>query len=287
MEEKEPLLGAHFSVAGGLENALITASELGCRAAQIFTKNARSWKEPDLSADQVARFQAVREETGVSFVASHCTYLINVASPDCEKRDRSIESLAAEMHRSGRLGLDAVVLHPGAHLGCGIEAGLKNAGQSLEAVLSRDTGQFPALLLETTAGTGTSLGSCFKELAALLYLLDAYPGVGICLDTSHIFAAGYDLRTAEALDRTLDEFKRHMDMSRLHLIHLNDSKPAIGSRKDRHEHIGMGQIGTEGFRAIMNHPMLASVPKVLETPKELDGKPMDPVNLNCLSQLAH
>ena len=286
-EEKDPLLGAHFSVAGGLENALITASDLNCRAAQIFTKNARSWKEPDLSVEQVDRFQKIRTQTGVSFVASHCTYLINVASPDTDKRNRSIQSLSAEMQRSGRLGLDAVVLHPGAHLGSGIEAGLATAGQSLQAVLSQDTGEFPALLLETTAGTGTSLGSCFEELGQLISALDHHPRVGICLDTSHVFAAGYDLRTPEALNRTLDEFQRHMDISRLALIHLNDSKPKLGSRKDRHEHIGMGQIGTQGFRAVMQHPALARIPKVLETPKERDGKPMDPINLNHLRQLAH
>jgi deoxyribonuclease-4 len=284
-QDNHPVLGAHFSVAGGLEKALTTAWELKCRAAQIFTKNARSWKEPDLSVDQVARFQAMRKKTGMVFVASHCSYLINVASPDTDKRTQSMASLVGEMKRSGRLGLDAVVLHPGAHLGHGIEAGLIVAGQTLKDALSRDEGDFPQLLLETTAGTGTSLGSSFEELGALLSALP--PRVGICLDTCHIFAAGYDLRTPEALDQVMDEFQRHMDISRLALVHLNDARPKLGSRKDRHTHIGMGEIGTQGFRAVMQHPLLAKIPKIIETPKELDKKPMDPVNLKRLRQLAH
>lgn len=281
-----PVLGAHFSVAGGLENALYTASELNCEAAQIFTKNARSWKEPQLTTEQVERFLNARQETGLAFVASHCTYLINIATADREKRQKSLASLHAEMERSGRLGLDAVVLHPGAHLGQGIEAGMETAHRTLEQVLARDNGSFPTLLLETTAGTGTSLGSSFEQIGQLVQRLDHHPKVAVCLDTSHVFAAGYDIRTRDTLSRTLDDFHRHIGLSRLHLIHLNDSRPELGSRKDRHEHIGKGKIGLEGFRAVMSAPGLARVPKILETPKDLDGRQMDPVNLDCLRGLA-
>ena len=285
------ILGAHFSVAGGLENALYTARDLDCRAAQIFTKNARSWKEPDLSPDQIRRFVSARQETGVSFVASHCTYLINVAAAEETKRQKSIESLTAEMERSAGLGLDAVVLHPGAHLGAGVEAGLDRAAHSLEQVLSRNKNKFPRLLLETTAGTGTSLGSRFEELGVLIRRLLRRLGddvkVGVCLDTSHVFGAGYDIRTAQALEETLETFDREIGISHLTLLHLNDSKPDLGSRKDRHEHIGLGKIGVNGFRAVMRSPALADIPKVLETPKELDGRPMDPVNLDRLRELAH
>jgi len=276
-------IGAHFSVAGGLENGLYQARSLNCNIAQIFTKNARSWKEPQIHPDQVSTFKKVRRETKISRVFSHCSYLINIASDDPIKVDKSRCSLEAEMARSGSLGLDGVVLHPGSHLGQGIEKGLEIAIQSLSQVLAQDKGDFPRLLIETTAGTGTSLGSRFEEIGELISKTDARTqSIGVCLDTSHIFAAGYDIRTALALDHTLERFDAVIGLSRLRLIHVNDSKPDFGSRKDRHEHIGKGTIGELGFRAIMTHPALVSVPKIIETPKELNGNEMDTVNLEFL-----
>ncbi len=279
-------LGAHFSVAGGLENALYTARDLHCNTAQIFTKNARSWKDPDLSQARIQTFLKVREETCIPWVFSHCTYLINIASNDREKLLKSRVSLAAELHRSGLLGLDGVVLHPGAHLGEGLERGLETARESINWVLDRDEGSFPKLLLETTAGTGTCLGSRFEEIGELINSLDKPEAVGVCMDTSHVFAAGYDIRTGQALENTLLAFNKYIGLSRLGLIHLNDSKPELGSRKDRHEHIGKGHIGDSGFSAIMQDKRLAPIPKVLETPKDNNGFPMDPVNLNRLIELA-
>lgn len=277
-------LGAHFSVAGGLENAIYTAKDLDCTAVQIFTKNARAWADPSLSDMQVRQFRRARRDAGIHFAAAHCTYLINIATPDPVKREKAVASLRAEMDRSAALGLDAVVLHPGAHLGQGVEKGLDTAARSLNAVLMAP--DMPRLLLETTAGSGTTLGSRFEELAWLLDALDPQARAGVCMDTSHIFAAGYDLRSPAALDHTLDEFHRHIGLSRLFLIHVNDSIPDLGSFKDRHAHVGEGAIGPDGFAALMQSRRIAAIPKILETPKEKDGMPMDPVNLNRLRQFA-
>ncbi|MCG8632737.1 MAG: deoxyribonuclease IV [Desulfobacterales bacterium] len=279
-------LGAHFSVAGGLENALFKARDLNCDAVQIFTKNARTWKEPELNQTRISAFKAARKETGISWVFSHCTYLINIASNDGDKLEKSRNSLASEMERSGLLGLDGVVLHPGAHLGEGMEKGLDTARKSINRVLAIDRGLFPELLIETTAGTGTSIGSRFEEIGTLINSLDRPEAVGVCMDTSHIFAGGYDLRSLKALDETLLAFNEHIGLSRLKLIHLNDSKPGLGSKKDRHQHIGKGQIGDSGFSAIMQDKRLHSIPKILETPKDDNGTPMDQVNLNRLKKLA-
>ncbi|HCY87492.1 MAG TPA: deoxyribonuclease IV [Desulfobacteraceae bacterium] len=278
--------GAHFSVAGGLENALYRAQELNCDAAQIFTKNARTWKDPELTREQVTRFDNARKKTGITRIFSHCTYLINIASTEPEKLKKSVSVLRAEMARSGTLGLKGVVLHPGAHLGRGTEAGLETARSSLNAVLSLDDGWFPELLIETTAGAGTCLGSRFEEIGQLIRSLDRPEAVGVCLDTSHVFAAGYDLRTTAALNGTLDAFHRHIGMQRLKLIHANDSIPSLGSRKDRHTHIGAGLIGRSGFGALMTDNRLKFLPVILETPKEADGADMDEINLNSLRELA-
>ncbi|MCG8616762.1 MAG: deoxyribonuclease IV [Desulfobacterales bacterium] len=278
--------GAHFSVAGGLENALYTARKLDCDAVQIFTKNARSWKDPNLTEEQVGRFRNAKKETAIHLIFSHCTYLINIASKEPEKLEKSISALLAEMERSGLLGLTGVVLHPGAHLGRGTDAGLETARQSLNSVLSLDDGTFPELLIETTAGAGTCLGSRFEEIGQLIQSLDRPQAVGVCLDTSHVFAAGYDLRSPSALNATLDEFHRHIDIQRLRLIHANDSIPPLGSRKDRHTHIGNGEIGTTGFSAILTDDRLKSLPVILETPKEEAGADMDEINLKKLKALA-
>ncbi len=279
----DQILGAHFSISGGLENALYAAGRLNCKAAQIFTKNGRSWKETQPTPDQIHIFKMVRKNFKISHIYSHCSYLINIASNDPEKSKKSRQALGYELARSGDLGIDGVVLHPGAHLGQGRKKGMATAVQSLNHVLARDTGRFPRLLIETTAGTGSCLGSRFEEIGALISKTRKVSRpLGVCLDTSHIFAAGYDIRTIQALDHTLERFDTLIGLSRLCLIHVNDSIPDFGSKKDRHEHIGRGRIGAGGFRAIMTHPKLVSIPKILETPKTLDGREMDRVNLDCL-----
>ncbi|MCG8565613.1 MAG: deoxyribonuclease IV [Desulfobacterales bacterium] len=278
-----PLIGAHFSVAGGLENALITAADLDCNAVQIFTKNARTWKESHPTPDQIEIFKRLREKHKIQVVLSHCSYLINVAAGDEEKRKKAEEALVNEMKRSAALGLDHVVLHPGAHLGRGVEEGIATAIGTLGAVLAQDPGDFPRLLLETTAGQGSCLGSRFEELRDLLAQLP--DKTGVCLDTSHIFAAGYDIRTRETYQAVMADFHRTIGLEKLYAIHTNDSIPPLDSKKDRHAHIGKGCIGDEGFAAIMQDPRLENIPKILETPKDMDGKAMDPVNLSRLREL--
>ena len=280
-----PLIGAHFSVAGGLENALHQAAALDCPAVQIFTKNARTWKESMPDSAQIDRFKQVREETRVEVVLSHCSYLINIAATDAAKREKAAQALVKEMERSALLGVDHVVLHPGSHLGAGMDKGIETAIATLNQVMAENPGDFPMLLLETTAGMGSGIGSRFEELAAILQGVNQKKNFGICLDTSHIFAAGYDIRTPETYAETVAEFDRIIGLPHLKAIHTNDSIPPLDSKKDRHAHIGQGCIGEMGFQCLMQDERLERVPKILETPKSDGDVDMDPVNLDKLRQL--
>ena len=275
------LLGAHFSIAGGLHRAMAAAHALACTAAQIFTKNANTWKERTLGHDEIEQFTAARAAAGLGPVASHTSYLINLASPDAKAHERSCKALRQEMLRSAALALSAVVLHPGAHMGEGVQQGIRRVAAGIDAVLA-DTPPGPYLLLETTAGQGSSIGSRFEELAAILAMTAFPERIGVCVDSCHVFAAGYDLRTAATFDATLAEFDRAIGLERLLLIHLNDSKKPLGSHIDRHANIGQGGIGLEAFGCFMNDPRLARIPKILETPKENDG---DRTNLEKLRAL--
>lgn len=288
MPEK-PLLGAHFSTAGSLTRAVKEAEDLGCNVIQLFTKNARTWQEKALCPDDIRAFKTARKEAGIAFAFSHCTYLINVAADTPDKLSKSATALASELLRSASLGLDGVILHPGSHLGAGVEAGIEKAAKTLNQVFDQIRDGIldlvdapPRLLIETTAGQGTGLGHRFEQIADLLSRIENAGPAGVCLDTSHIFAAGYDLREPDAVDNTLAAFNDTIDLNRLFAIHLNDSRSDLGSRVDRHQHIGKGHIGQTGFRSIMTDPRLANIPKILETPKESDGIPMDPVNLDLL-----
>ena len=276
------LLGAHFSIAGGLHRAMETARSLGCPVAQIFTKNASTWKERALSAIEIARFTEARTAAGVTSVASHTSYLINPAGPDASKRKRSCRALREELLRSADLDLSTVVLHPGSHMGSGEDAGIHRAADSLNSVLADTPATTPRLLLETTAGQGSCLGRRFEELAEILSRIDDPARVGVCLDTCHIFAAGYDLRTRTAFEYTLEAFDRIIGIEHLYLIHFNDAKNPLGSRVDRHAHIGEGAIGLAAFGFFMNDPRLRRIPKILETPKDQDG---DRKNLDRLRRL--
>ncbi len=275
-------IGAHFSVAGGLENALYTAKKLDCPVVQIFTKNARTWKESMPGAEQIRTFKEARKKNQVHSALSHCSYLINIANPDPSKRQQAGDALAKEMERSALLGLDHVVLHPGAHLGQGEEPGIELAVDSLKQVLGQVKEAGPRLLLETTAGQGSSLGKTFEELRDILEGVDMEERLGICLDTSHIFASGYDIRTLEGYENVMEAFHRTIGLNRLFALHLNDSIPDLGSTKDRHAHIGEGCIGETAFKCIMQDPRLFHIPKILETPKTQGDREMDPVNLDRL-----
>ncbi|MDY0312639.1 MAG: deoxyribonuclease IV [Desulfobacterales bacterium] len=286
-EEKLILLGAHFSIAGGLTRALEEAAAYGCPVLQMFTKNASTWKEREVSEADAQAFRRRRQALGIRFVAAHTAYLINLAAAKEELRRRSREALRCEMARSALLGLDAVVLHPGSHTGDGVETGIARIQEEIDAVMAAvpDTGC--RLLLETTAGQGTGIGHRFEELAAIRDGLASRRRVGFCLDTAHIFAAGYDLRDAASLRQTLADFDATCGLAHLVLIHLNDSLKPLGSRVDRHASIGAGYIGIGGFGAIMREERLAKIAKILETPKRNEaGRDMDRVNLDLLRSLA-
>lgn len=282
---QQDLLGAHFSIAGGLENALRKAAGYNCGACQIFTKNANAWRERCVAPEEAVRFTGAREAHGILSIAAHTSYLINLAASDSQTAEKSCQALACEMERSGALGLSFVVLHPGSHRGAGESEGIRKVADAIVSVFDKMEGPTPRLLLETTAGQGTSLGHRFEQLADILDRVRRPGQTGVCLDTSHIFAAGYDIRTPSSYRETMNRFDDIIGMDRLKLMHLNDSKKELGTRVDRHAHIGRGYIGADAFRLIMNDSRLAGIPKILETPKEKGGKDWDAVNLKVLRQM--
>ena len=264
-----PLLGAHQSIAGGLHRAFDRILAVGGESLQIFTANQRQWRVRPPTAEDIRLFAEKWQACGQMPVASHGSYLINLAAVDPIAAAKSIAAFADELGRCLQLGLGFVVLHPGSHLGAGVEAGLEAVARNLDQALEQ--AGVPAtglkVLLETTAGMGTALGSRFAELGWLLGRSRYAHNLGVCIDTCHIFAAGYDLRDAAAYERTMDELEREVGLARVHFVHLNDSKKGLASRVDRHEHIGRGEIGDEGFRLLLNDPRFARHPMTLETPK--------------------
>ena len=280
-----PLLGAHFSIAKGLHRALYEAQTYGCNVLQIFTKNANSWKERTLTPEEIRRFDHVRKQTGILSMASHTSYLINLATPDRKKHVLSCNALEQELIRSSGLDIPFVVLHPGAHLGQGEEKGIEKIALSINEIFNRTPEINTRLLLETTAGQGSGLGHTFEQLATIMDKIENQKRIGICLDTSHVFAAGYDIRTSKSYDRTMDAFDAAIGFERLYFIHLNDSKKELGSRVDRHEHIGKGHIGIQAFERLMNDVRFKNLPKVIETPKSGKDPDFDKMNLNRLRSL--
>lgn len=272
------LLGAHVSIAGGLRNAPIRAAEIEATAVQIFTKQANRWADPLLDPEQVAAFRTGVREAGVGFVCAHDSYLINLATADPVLRDRSYASFRAELERCRELDLDAVVTHPGNATDGDVQRGLEQNAELIGRALEEVEGR-TRVLLETTAGTGKALGATFEELAEIRERVPAgvRGRVGVCLDTCHVYAAGYDL--VERYDEVMEEFDRVLGLAQLGLFHLNDSQKPLGSRRDRHTDIGEGTLGDEPFRRIMNDPRLAAVPRVLETPKGDDPAAADRRNL--------
>jgi deoxyribonuclease-4 len=282
---KGVLLGAHFSIAGGLHKAVLTAAEYGCPVLQIFTKNANTWKERKLSEEDIEPFLLAKKECGIKTVCSHTAYLLNLASPDRNKFDNSLKALQKELTRSSQLDISDVVLHPGAHMGSGADKGLQQIAQGINRAFDRTPDITCRLLIETTAGQGSNLGCTFEQLAQLVELTEAKEKIGFCFDTCHVFAAGYDLRTEKAYRKTIKAFDKIVGLDRLFVIHLNDAKKGLGSRVDRHEHIGKGAIGIDAFGFIMNDPRLKKVPKILETPKKKGRIDCDRVNLKRLRTL--
>lgn len=279
------LLGAHMPTSGGLYKSLASGKAIGCTAVQLFTNSPRQWSNRSLSAEEIEKFEQARLETEIPFLVAHDSYLINLASPANDVLERSREAFRGELDRAQQLGISWVVTHMGAHLDQGVDEAVERLVESLKIVLA-DTdaeGYTTGIALETTAGQGTGLGHRFEQLAEVLAGVGPHPRLGICLDTCHIFVAGYDLRSEEAFEQTLSRFDSIIGLDKLKVIHANDAKKPLGSRVDRHEHIGDGEIGIEAFARLVTDPRLKHIPIIIETP---DSETMHAVNLGRLQRLA-
>jgi len=266
-----PLFGAHMSVSGGVALAFDRLAEVGGEALQIFTANQRQWQPRLPTGEEIAAFKERWLQSPEIAVASHDSYLVNLASPKEETTEKSIASFTAELRRCADLTVPYVIMHPGSHLGEGIAAGLQRFTANLDrAIDAAETGDSVMVLLETTAGQGTNLGASFEELAEIIGASIPPDLLGICYDPCHTFAAGYDIRTPKAYEKTMAEFDRVLGLERLRFFHINDAIKGLGSRIDRHTHIGRGEIGEAGFRNLVNDPRFADHPMVLETPKSED-----------------
>lgn len=295
-----PLFGAHMSVAGGLYKAVEAAVALQSQTLQLFTHSPSQWsvspaasgkakvrwQAKPLDEDAVQAFRRALSSSGLKYATAHDSYLINLASPDDEVRSRSIAAFTNEIDRAERLGLTYLVTHPGAHMGSGEEAGLDRVVAALDAIHADRPEAKVKVLIELTAGQGTSLGHRFEHLGHILQGVKQTRRLGVCFDTCHALAAGYSLDPTNGdYDRTFDEFDRVVGLKKLLVFHVNDSKKPLGSRVDRHEHLGRGHVGIETFRRLVNDPRFAKLPMILETPKEDGDTEMDPVNLATLRGL--
>lgn len=281
-----PLLGAHMSIAGGYYKAVESAAALGMETVQLFTKSNNQWRAKPLLAEEIRAFQQSLRTTGLQMPCAHNSYLINLASPDHELWNRSVEALVIEVERAEALGLGGVVMHPGSFMDSTLEEGLQRIALALDEVHRRTSGVRTQLWLETTAGQGSSIGYRFEHLAAILQHVREPERLGVCIDTCHIFAAGYSLHASSDYQATFDEFDRWVGLSRIRAFHLNDSQKPLGSRVDRHAHIGEGCLGLEPFRHLLNDPRFAGLPMYLETAKgERNGEDLDAINLRTLRSL--
>jgi deoxyribonuclease-4 len=273
-----------MSISGGLEKAVVRGQEVGCEAIQIFTKSSNQWKAKSLTSTEVTAFRDACQTAGIGPIIAHSAYLINLAAPDQVLYEKSIQAFRDELQRCELLDIPYLVVHPGAHLGTGEEQGLKRITAAIDRI-HRDTPKMQAaIVLELTAGQGTVLASKFEHFATILEQVEEPERLGFCLDTCHLLAAGYDFRTPEGYAQVMGAWDELVGIERIRVIHLNDSKKDLGSRVDRHEHIGQGYIGTKGFELLLNDRRLAGLPMVLETPKEDDA---DVRNLATLRRLIH
>jgi deoxyribonuclease IV len=280
------MFGAHLSISGGMHNALLSAEKFGMDTVQVFTKNQQQWKSSALARETIAQWASHRDRLKFKHTVSHDSYLINLASPDSALRAKSIELFAEELRRCVLLGIPYLVTHPGAHVGEGEEAGLARVAAALDDVHAIVPADGVVTCLEITAGQGSSLGYRLEHLASIMEKVKDPRRLGVCLDTAHLFAAGYDFR-----GRKYAMFRKELDsvvgIKHVKVLHLNDSKKDLGSRVDRHDHIGKGKVGLEGFKPFVRDEAFAKIPKILETPKEKDeqGRDWDEVNLQTLRSL--
>ena len=280
------LLGAHMSIAGGMQNAIARGQSIGCAAIQVFLKNNNQWKGKTISDEEALAFKTDWANSDVYAVFGHDSYLINLASPDDLMFRKSVDGMVDEVERATLLGIPFIVIHPGSHVGKGEDWGLQRVIEGIDEVFERTPKSKVAIAFEGTAGQGTNLGSKFEHLAVLLNGVKNKKRVATCLDTCHLFAAGYDLRTQETYENTMQDFVKSVGLQNLVAFHLNDSKGKFNGRLDRHEDIGKGSLGLEPFRLILNDSRLQHIPKVLETPKTPDMKE-DIANLAVLKSLVN
>jgi deoxyribonuclease IV len=285
-----PILGAHQSISGGYYRSVEIAAECGCDCVQLFTKNNNQWKAKALTDDDATKFQEALKRLNIAHPLAHDSYLINLAAPDDELWRKSIEAHAVELLRAEHLGIPYAVLHPGAFTTSSEEAGLKRIVQALDEIHDKVGKLNVCTLLENTAGQGSTLGWRFEHLAAILESVKQPTRLGVCIDTCHLLAAGYPISTPKDYEATIKSLDKIIGLKLVKAIHLNDSKRELGSRVDRHEHIGQGKIGLEGFRLLLNDPRFANVPMYLETPKEDEhsepnGATLDKMNLATLRGL--
>ncbi|MBN2071649.1 MAG: deoxyribonuclease IV [Candidatus Krumholzibacteriota bacterium] len=265
-------LGAHMSISGGVHLSLERGKSIGCNAVQLFVKSSNQWKAKPLSEEDIMLFRKNAEEYNTEYIMTHTSYLINIASPEKELLEKSRGALQIEIERSEALGIPWVVLHPGSHRGAGEEAGIKSIAESLNIIFDNTREFKSAVLLENTAGQGNTLGRSFEQLAAMMELVEDKNRIGICFDTCHALASGYDLSTKTKYDALFKSFDKILGLGNLRAFHLNDSVGPIGSHKDRHAGIGQGELGLEPFRFLVNDGRFSNIPMVLETPKGPDLK---------------
>jgi deoxyribonuclease-4 len=279
-----PLFGAHMSVAGGLPRSVERAVAHRCDAFQIFAKNANRWVGRTLPQAEIGEFRAKVKAARFDFVASHAGYLINLATADRGLRWQSIQAMGDEIDRAESLGLVGVVLHPGCYTQGSERQGLELVVESIRELLAARPRGKTMILLEHTAGQGTSLGATFEQLAAIIDAVNGHRRVGVCLDTCHLLASGYDIASPEGYAETFRQFDRIVGFDRLRVFHVNDSKKPLGSRIDRHEHIGQGAVGLEGFARLVNDPRFRALPMLLETPKTEGRRATGPIEVDPLDE---
>ena len=261
-----------MSIAGGLHRALERGVEVGCSVVQIFLKNQLQWAAKPYTTEDISLFKAAGKRTGIRSVFAHSSYLINLAAAEPREWQRAVEAFHDELERAESLGLPFVIIHPGSHRGEGLEGGVARIARALDLVLGRTRGYGVMVLLENTAGGGATIGRSFEELAALLDAVKEPERVGVCLDTCHLFAAGYDVGNREGYETAMRACARLIGIRRVRAFHLNDAKAPCGSGLDRHEKIGRGKMGVAAFRLLMNDRRFARVPMALETPKDPEPK---------------
>ena len=276
------LLGAHVSISGGIFYAPLRGQEIGSNTIQIFTKNANQWKARRILPDEIEKFQESRTSANISPVVAHDSYLINLASPDSEQWEKSLQAFLEEMERAESLKIPYLVTHPGAHKDAGEEGGLRKLIESFNILHRKTKGFQLKILLETTAGQGSALGYRFEHIAQIIKSLEEPHRMGVCFDTCHAYAAGYNIKEEKGYFQTWENFDRLIGLPQLKVIHLNDSKKGLGSRIDRHEHIGKGVLGLELFKRLLHDQRFQNISMILETP---GGQPEDKMNLDTLNAL--